>query len=179
LLKVAAVLLFTAPFTPMVFMGEEWAASTPWQYFTSHPEPELGVAVANGRRGEFARHGWRLEDVPDPQDPATFIRSKLDWGELERLEHAEVLTVYRELIALRRRVPDLCDPRLDAVVVETSDAHMVIRRGRCVVVANFGPDPLTADIAGPSRQVLFATSPNITPGTVVRVPGASAAVLGD
>ena len=60
------------PFTPMLFQGEEWAARTPFQYFTSHPEPELGDAVRNGRRAEFAEHGWHTDDVPDPQDPETF-----------------------------------------------------------------------------------------------------------
>ncbi len=58
LLKVGAGLVLTAPFTPMLFMGEEWGATTPWQYFTDHPDPVLGQAVAAGRRAEFARHGW-------------------------------------------------------------------------------------------------------------------------
>ena len=61
----------TSPFTPMLFMGEEWAASTPWQFFTDHHDPELAEAVRDGRRREFAEHGWDAEDVPDPQDPAT------------------------------------------------------------------------------------------------------------
>ena len=89
LLRVGATLLLTAPFTPMLFMGEEWAASTPWQFFTSHPEPELAAAVADrpAARVRRARLG-RAEDVPDPQDPATFERSKLDWAELDKPGHA-------------------------------------------------------------------------------------------
>ncbi|MEV5906648.1 malto-oligosyltrehalose trehalohydrolase, partial [Streptomyces sp. NPDC052127] len=71
LLACAAALTLTAPFTPMLFMGEEWAAGTPWQYFTDHTDPELAEAVRRGRRREFAAHGWAEEDVPDPQDPAT------------------------------------------------------------------------------------------------------------
>ena len=71
LARIGAALVFTSPFTPMLFMGEEWGASTPWQYFTSHEEPELADAVRQGRRREFAAHGWASEDVPDPQDPAT------------------------------------------------------------------------------------------------------------
>ena len=70
------------PFTPMLFQGEEWAASTPFQFFTSHPEPELGKATAEGRIAEFERMGWDPAVVPDPQDPETFLRSKLDWAEL-------------------------------------------------------------------------------------------------
>ncbi len=81
MLKVAAGLVLTAPFTPMLFMGEEWGARTPWQYFTDHPDPVLGRAVADGRRAEFAAHGWQPGQIPDPQDPATFARSKLDWSE--------------------------------------------------------------------------------------------------
>lgn len=176
LLRVAAVLLFTSPFTPMLFMGEEWAASTPWQYFTSHPEPELGAAVAAGRRGEFSRHGWRAEDVPDPQDPATFTRSKLDWDELELTEHAEMLTVYRELIALRRRYPDLSDPRLDQVDVTYGDRHVVIRRRRCLVIANLGASPVTVDVAG-AASIVYSTSAAITDASTVRLPGETAVVV--
>ncbi|RUQ98319.1 malto-oligosyltrehalose trehalohydrolase [Labedella endophytica] len=80
-LAIAALLTLTAPFTPMLFMGEEWAASTPWQFFTSHPEPELGKATAEGRIAEFEKMGWDPDVVPDPQDPETFTRSKLDWAE--------------------------------------------------------------------------------------------------
>ena len=82
-LACAALLTLCGPFTPMLFQGEEWAASTPFQFFTSHPEQELGRATAEGRVAEFARHGWDADAVPDPQDPATFERSKLDWTELD------------------------------------------------------------------------------------------------
>jgi maltooligosyltrehalose trehalohydrolase len=178
LLRVAAVLLVTSPFTPMLFMGEEWAASTPWQYFTSHPEADLGAAVANGRRNEFARHGWRAEDVPGPQDPVTFLRSKLDWDELELREHAEMLTVYRELIALRRHHPDLSDPRLDRVEVTYGEHHVVIRRGRCLVVANFGSEPVTIDVPGNAIETLYATSGDAnTTSTSVRLPAEAAAIV--
>ena len=86
----------------MLFQGEEWAASTPFQFFTSHPEPELGKATAEGRIAEFERMGWDPAVVPDPQDPATFQRSKLDWSELATGRHARLLDVYRRLAALRR-----------------------------------------------------------------------------
>ena len=91
LLAVGATIVLTSPFTPMLFMGEEWGASTPWQFFTSHPEPELGRATAEGRIGEFAEHGWDADVVPDPQDPETFTRSKLDWSELGKEPHARLL----------------------------------------------------------------------------------------
>ena len=104
-LAVAAALTLLGPFTPMLFMGEEWAATTPWQFFTSHPEPELGKATAEGRIAEFARMGWDPAVVPDPQDPQTYLRSKLDWSELSGRENARMLEWYRDLVALRRTVP--------------------------------------------------------------------------
>ena len=106
-LAIAAVLNLCSPFTPMIFMGEEWAASTPWQFFTAHPEPELAVATAEGRVAEFAEMGWDTDVVPDPQDVATFERSHLDWSERDREPHRRILDLYRRLIALRRGEPDL------------------------------------------------------------------------
>jgi maltooligosyltrehalose trehalohydrolase len=104
-LAVAAALTLLGPFTPMLFMGEEWAATTPWQFFTSHPEPELGKVTAEGRIAEFAKMGWDPDVVPDPQDPETFRRSKLDWSEPEQADKARMLDWYRTLTALRRTVP--------------------------------------------------------------------------
>src|SRR5207245_10135043 len=104
-LKAAAALRLTSPFTPMLFQGEESAASTPFLYFTAHEDPELGRAVAEGREHEFEEFGWSPEDVPDPQDLATFERSKLRWEEIGEDLHAGMLDWYRDLIALRRRLP--------------------------------------------------------------------------
>ena len=100
----------------MLFMGEEWAASTPFQFFTSHPEPELGKATAEGRIAEFERMGWDPAVVPDPQDPATFERSKLDWAERRDAAGTPgVLDVYRRLAALRRERRELTDPSFGSV----------------------------------------------------------------
>ena len=142
LLKVGAALLLTAPFTPMLWMGEEWGASTPWQFFTSHPEPELAAAVAAGRREEFAEHGWATDDVPDPQDPATFERSKLAWSELADDQHADVLDFYRRLLQLRRVRPELSDPRLDLVEVAYDEGArwLVVHRGPLRVAVNLGAE---------------------------------------
>ncbi len=104
-LAVAATLTLLGPFTPMLFMGEEWGATTPWQFFTSHPEKELGEITAKGRIEEFAKMGWDRDLVPDPQDPATFERSRLDWSETDRPVHARLLRFYRDLTALRRTIP--------------------------------------------------------------------------
>jgi maltooligosyltrehalose trehalohydrolase len=76
------LLVLPGPFIPLLFQGEEWGAGTPLPYFTNHADPDLGQAVSRGRRSEFAAFGWAPEDVPDPQDPQTFRRSKLKWSEL-------------------------------------------------------------------------------------------------
>ncbi|MFE0526914.1 malto-oligosyltrehalose trehalohydrolase [Micromonospora parva] len=162
LLRVGAVLLLTAPFTPMLFMGEEWAASTPWQFFTSHPEPELASAVRTGRRREFASHGWPEGDVPDPQDPETFVRSRLDWAELDKPEHASMLSFYQRLIALRRSSPDLSDPRMHEVSVQHGDQFLVMRRGDTLVVANFAGRGQGVSLPGVARRVLLATGEGVT-----------------
>jgi maltooligosyltrehalose trehalohydrolase len=128
----------------MLFMGEEWGASTPWCYFTDHQEPELGRAVTEGRRREFADHGWQGE-VPDPQAVDTFRRSVLDWTEPDGGRHRELLEWYRALIALRRAHPEFTDPDLTRVRVEAGDTWLIMHRGRFRVAANLGEDPLDLD----------------------------------
>jgi maltooligosyltrehalose trehalohydrolase len=178
LLKVGATLLLTTAFTPMLFMGEEWAASSPWQFFTSHPEPELAAAVRTGRRREFAAHGWAEADVPDPQDPATFGRSKLDWAEREKAGHGEILDLYKRLIALRHSRPDLSDPRLDQVDVWHGDQYVVMRRGHCVVAANLAPVPQTVSLRAVPSRVLLATEPGVVlQRDRVELPAESAVVV--
>ena len=180
LLQVGAGLVLTAPFTPMLFMGEEWGADTPWQYFTDHEEGWLADAVREGRRNEFAAHGWAAADVPDPQDPQTFARSRLDWSQPAGEPHAGLLAWYRELIALRRARPELTDPRLDRVAVRyDEDARwLVITRGRLLVVASLGAAPLLVPLPEPPTAVLAASRPGVRPGDAgVTMPGTSLAVL--
>jgi maltooligosyltrehalose trehalohydrolase len=104
--RAASTLLLTAPMTPLLFMGQEWAASTAFQFFTDL-EPGLGALVTEGRRREFkdfAGFGEAAAQalVPDPQDPATFERSRLDWSERRSPGHAACLALYMELLRLRR-----------------------------------------------------------------------------
>jgi maltooligosyltrehalose trehalohydrolase len=180
LLAVGATLVLTSPFTPMLFMGEEWGASTPWQFFTSHPEPELGKATAEGRIGEFAEHGWDADVVPDPQDPETFTRSKLDWSELSKEPHERLLAVHRSLLALRHAHPDLVDPDLAAVQVTWDDADrwLVVHRGSLRVVVNLADQPREIDLDRRAGDVLFATAelPELD-GATVTLPAESAAVV--
>jgi maltooligosyltrehalose trehalohydrolase len=186
--RIAAALVLTAPFTPMLFMGEEWSASTPWQFYTSHEEPELAEAVRAGRRREFAAHGWAEEDVPDPQAGATVAASTLDWTELGRPAHAEMLGWYRDLVALRRAEPWLSDPRLDLVSVsyDSEAGWLVVTRGPLRVVCNLAAGPLSVPLDQPVDAVLLASwdagvvaqgAPFVLPGesvAVVRVAGSQA-----
>ncbi|MCY1694594.1 malto-oligosyltrehalose trehalohydrolase [Curtobacterium sp. SL109] len=130
-LVIAAALTLLGPFTPMLFMGEEFAASTPWQFFTSHPEPELGKVTAEGRIKEFAQHGWDESTVPDPQDPSTFQNSKLDWADTTSERGTAILRAYRVLVALRRTDEAFVDHRYEANAVRFSEdgRWLVLTRG--------------------------------------------------
>ncbi|HEX7022784.1 MAG TPA: malto-oligosyltrehalose trehalohydrolase [Trueperaceae bacterium] len=101
--RAASALLLFCPELPLLFMGQEWAAATPFQYFTDHQD-ELGRLVRDGRREEFKDFPGFHDEVPDPQDPATFWRSKLDWSEPDVGEHACTLALYRDLLRLRREL---------------------------------------------------------------------------
>ncbi len=176
LLAVQAALVLTSPYTPMIFMGEEWGAATPFQFFTSHPEPELGRATAEGRKAEFAEHGWDAEDVPDPQDEQTFMRSKLDWSELEEPDHARLLALYRDLLALRRARTELTDPWLDDFdVTYDEDARWImLHRGDLRVVCNLAETPAVVPVTG--VVVLAWDAPEVG-ATSTTVPAASFSVL--
>ncbi len=133
-----------------------------------------------GRKAEFAEHGWGAADVPDPQDPSTFERSKLDWSELDKPEHRDLLDFYRALIALRRSHPDLIDPRLDRVEVryDEDDRWLTVRRGACTVVANLAPAPQW--IAVPDGTVLLSSDPDASlHAGQVALAGEAVAIVSD
>jgi maltooligosyltrehalose trehalohydrolase len=105
-LKLAAALLFVAPAVPLLFMGEEYAETAPFQYFTSFLDRDLAEAVRRGRALEFARFAWQ-GPVPDPGDPATFVRSRLNPALAGAPRHRELREYYRRWLRLRRRHPAL------------------------------------------------------------------------
>ncbi|MFS0696395.1 malto-oligosyltrehalose trehalohydrolase [Streptomyces nitrosporeus] len=184
----AAALVLTGPFTPMLFMGEEWGARTPWQFFTDHTDPALAEAVREGRRREFGAHGWAAEDIPDPQDPATRDRSCLDWEEAEREPHAGLRAWYRELIALRRALPDLSDPDLASVrtAYDERARWFVCRRGDLRIAVNLAGAAAVIPLgSGRHRsrtgRVLAAWAPVEAPGAdgVLHLPAESCVVLAD
>ncbi|HET7196690.1 MAG TPA: malto-oligosyltrehalose trehalohydrolase [Nocardioides sp.] len=167
-LACAALLTMAGPFTPMLFQGEEWAASTPFCFFTSHPEPELGRVTAEGRFEEFEQMGWDPAVVPDPQEPDTFTRSKLDWSEVGSGRHARLLGAYRRLAELRRAHPDLTDPAFGSTSCAVDEESRVfsMRRARLLVVVNFGDGTASVPL-DPGRELLFTT------GADVRIDGAA------
>ena len=176
-LAVAAVLTLTTPGTPMLFMGEEWGASTPWQFFTSHPEPELREATAKGRIEEFEKMGWDPAIVPDPQDPETFHRSKLDWAEASTspevgVDHARLLQLCRDLAAVRRARPELTDPAFadcDALSGSGADSDdprarwFVLQRGELSVLVNLTGSSHTFAVAPDAVILLSAGGGEVEP----------------
>ncbi|WP_210648891.1 malto-oligosyltrehalose trehalohydrolase [Nocardioides sp. SYSU D00065] len=176
-LACAALLTLAGPFTPMLFQGEEWAASSPFAFFTSHPEPELGKATAEGRIAEFEKMGWDPDDVLDPQDPDTFRRSKLDWDERSDGRHAVVLDCYRRLARLRRSLPQLTDPAFGSVSCTVEGRLFAMRRGDLLVVVNTGDDAASLEVG--ERDVLFETPAGVTlDGATLSVPAHAGCLLG-
>jgi maltooligosyltrehalose trehalohydrolase len=149
-LAVKAALAIGSPYTAMLFMGEEWGSSSPFQFFTSHPEPDLARATAEGRKREFAEHGWDADEIPDPQDLATYERSKLNWQEVQEDEHGRLHGVYRQLISLRHNEPDLADPWLDDMRVDFDEERqwIVMGRGALAIAANLGTEAVDVPVTG-------------------------------
>lgn len=98
--RAASTLLLVVPQLPLLFMGQEWATSSPFQFFTDH-HAELGVLVSEGRKNEFEGIAAATEEVPDPQDGDTFLRSRLQWDEQKEWPHQGIRNLYRDLLALR------------------------------------------------------------------------------
>lgn len=175
-LAVKAALALGSPYTAMLFMGEEWASSSPFQFFSSHPEPELARATAEGRKKEFAGHGWDADEIPDPQDPKTFERSKLKWDETGDGDHGRLHEFYRSLIALRHNESDMADPWLDHLRIDyDEDARwFVMHRGGMAIACNLGTEPVDVPVVG--EVVLAWGQPAVGTGTC-RIDGHSVAVL--
>jgi maltooligosyltrehalose trehalohydrolase len=176
-LKVGAALLLTAPFVPMLFQGEEWGASTPFQYFSDHGDRSLGHLVAEGRLRDLSHLHWRVESMPDPQDPLTFERSKLDWTEPERLPHRQLLDWHRRLIRLRRDVPELGDGRLEQVSANVErESCLVVRRGPVTIACNLGEQATRLEADG---TLLLASEEDVSlGGGQLHLPPATVGILG-
>ncbi len=153
--EAAGALVLTAPFTPMLFQGEEWAASAPFLYFTDHTDPDVAAAVRDGRRAEFS---FSATEVPDPQSADTFRRSQLDWDELSGPEHAAMLDWYRHLLALRRAWPALRSdgPADTRASLDTPSGVLQVRRGDdALLVVNTASTVVTSGVDGGLAEVVL------------------------
>ena len=182
-----SLLFLCLPMTPLLFMGQEWAASSPFLYFTDHDE-ELGHAIRVGRSAEFAHFGAFAAEttavsLPDPQAKETFERSQLDWSERSAPEHARVLELYRAALALRRSDPVLRDGARERLRAEAHGSLLVVRRwsGRAlrVILVNFGDAALPlAELSAlhgiGSARLLLSSRPLPEPSAL---PARSAAVF--
>jgi len=192
--KLAAVVLFSTPGLPMLFQGEEFAAEEPWDYFTSHTDQKLADAVREGRHQEYLHlqeEGADVASWADPQDPQTFARAKLRWSQLDEAAHADMLSFYRALIALRNRLPPLRNGRKDLTRAEADDAARLVTIGRddpggaaTFTVANFGDDAALVQLPAGGRwqlalatQLVGAPAGALQPGAPITVPGSTGYVF--
>ena len=178
--KLAAALVLTSPFVPMLFQGEEGGASTPFQYFADHEEPDLAKAIREGRRREFAAFGWKPEDVPDPQASETFERSKLNWAELGTAPHAEMLNWHRQLMQLRQCEPALTDGCLDLVQTQFDESAgwFVLERGVLTVALSFAGNSQPVPIRPGRQQLLLSSSAKtLLSDCAVSLPSDAVAIL--
>jgi maltooligosyltrehalose trehalohydrolase len=161
--KIAAALVITAPFVPMLFQGEEFGTSSPFLYFTDYEDPELGRAITEGRVKEFVSFGWSPDQSPDPQKEETFASSRLQWSEINQEPQASLLRWYKNLIRLRRTWAELSDGNLNAVNVRFDEAAqwLVLERGRLSIACNFGDNPAELEI-GTSAELLLASDNSIS-----------------
>ncbi len=178
--KIAAALMLTSPFVPMLFQGEEWGTKTQFQYFTDHEEHHLGKAVREGRAAGFEELGWQLTETPDPQTPATFLHSKLDWNERSNGPHAEMLKWYRELLRWRREEFSKLSTELSSVRVRFDETArwLVVERGPITVACNFGERMQEVAVRDGNARVLLASESGIAAtGGRVTLPRDSVIVL--
>ncbi|RMH60108.1 MAG: malto-oligosyltrehalose trehalohydrolase [Bacteroidetes bacterium] len=174
--RAASATILLAPELPLLFMGQEWAASTPFLFFSDHA-PELGRLVTEGRKKEFDAFSGFQGDVPDPQDPATFERSRLRWEERAQPPHAGMHRLYRDLLRLRRDLP------ADAEAHAHGPRGLTLRRGPYLIAIALADDlrlpwPAGAELVWHSEQPEYAEAPRppVIEGATIHFPVAGAAV---
>ncbi|MBG6121941.1 maltooligosyltrehalose trehalohydrolase [Corynebacterium aquatimens] len=161
-----AAVIFFSPFTPMIFMGEESYAQTPFPFFVSHDDENLNKLTREGRAHEFARYGWNMSTVPDPADPATFESAKIDWNFDDAA--VDMYETYKVLLTLRRQLglarDDLRELHVDhGTTPEPRDGYpgswLTMGYDEVILAANFSNEPVTAPVGG---ELLYSyTNPEV------------------
>ena len=176
--KVALGLTLTAPFVPMLWMGEEFAATAPFLYFADHEEEEMRRLVSEGRKRDFAAFGWDENEVPDPEDVETFQRSKVDWNEVRQGKHEEMFSWVKALIRYRRTCMDLNDGDFNHMTVSCSHEgkSLTMQRGAVRVLMNLGEAIAMPLLKGECLK-LASTEGIAIEGDQVKLPKMSLAIL--
>jgi maltooligosyltrehalose trehalohydrolase len=164
----AAFCTLLAPFTPMLFMGEEYGELAPFQFFSNHIDPEIAEATRTGRREEFRSFAAFGGEIPDPEDPATFQRSKLT-----RRGDPGLARLYRELIAARRRLPH---GEISEVEYDEAGRWLIARRGAYEMICNFATGPARVPCDGARIELAAGGEPHLD-GGYLTIPGMSAALI--
>jgi maltooligosyltrehalose trehalohydrolase len=177
--KVCLGLVVCAPYVPMLFMGEEFAASSPFLYFADHDDEEMRRLVAEGRKREFADFGFGADEIPNPEDLSSFTGSKLRWDEVTEGRHAEMLAWAKSLIHLRRSTICLNDGSMQHLFVSTDSARrtLVMQREQARIVANLGDQPYPFDLLEGEELCLISREGLGPQGNTITLPAMSIAIL--
>ena len=177
--KIAAAVVLMSPFVPMIFHGEEWAASSPFLYFADHADPALAKAVSEGRRREFESFGWDPKSIPDPESRKTFLRSKLNWDEAGKEDHAHMRAWYRDLIRLRRTMPSLNNgqPGNTRVCFEEAGEWLTVERGEVATHCNLSAGERSFAAPEGSRLLLCSRAGLAIEGSTLTLPADSVAIV--
>ena len=177
--KAALGLILTAPMLPMLFMGEEYAASTPFLYFADHQDEEMAKLVAEGRKREFADFGFDGAEIPNPEDLSTFTNSKLNWDEVTQGVHAEMHDYVKALIRIRRTSLSLSDGDRGHVKVTFDEDKCWLRMDRRLVSVclNLGPNPVQFRPQPDQRLILTSVCGTTFTPTCLTLPANGLAIL--
>jgi maltooligosyltrehalose trehalohydrolase len=177
--KIAAAIVLMSPFIPMLFQGEEWAASSPFLYFADHEDAEMARLISEGRKKDFAAFGWDPASIPDPENRETFEKSKLKWDEVNEGKHSEMLAWYSELIRLRRSTPCLNDgePGRTHVSCNEEQKWLSMERGHIRVVCNLSEADREFPVTEESEVVLGSREGVYIENAVLRLPPDSVAIV--
>ena len=166
----AAFCTLLSPYVPMLFMGEEYGENAPFQFFSDHIDQSIAQATREGRRAEFASFAqFADEEIPDPQDPATFERSKLT-----RRRDPELAALYADLMRTRRRMPP---GDVDAIEFDEDARWLCVRRGAFELTMNFGSEPRRVPCSGGSVVLATTAGGRALGHGYVELPAMSAAVI--